>query len=278
MGQMLQPSSRSYHLAATSCLHTLRSLGVHHGACFPDPSQAPWAPETCCWEYTDSLAVTCSPNETFWQLETLNANLTPFSLLFINSPKMGHFPCQFLYCWSKKVAAALWVDYHCHIPSSIIWYASHIVLWSGNSPEYKLIYTFSIMAFVSSAALEYITCSWNRSPASHSLPSSCKKNKKQGKERDHLSFYIAGFVSRPSRVHNSLLAVKYFFPARPWKQPREVYKYQRCKRWSISVTEKCFWVLKCLPCLERVCTCLTERKIHPQFCHSRDTKCIKSGI
>lgn len=222
------------------------------------------------------LAVTCSPSETFWQLETLNANLTLFSLLFMNGSTFS--PCQFLYGWSKKVAASLWADYHCHIPSSIIWYASHAVLWSGNSPEYKLIYTFSIMAFVSSATLEYITCSWNRSPASHCLPSSCKKNKKQRRERDHLNFYITRFFSRPSRVRDSLLAAKYFFPARPWKQPRERYKYQRCKRCSISVTEKCFWVLKCLPCLERVCTCLTERKICSQFCHSRDTKCIKSGI
>lgn len=130
------------------------------------------------------------------------------------------------------------------------------------------------MAFVSSATLEYITCSWNRSLASHCLLSSCKKNKKQGRERDHLSFYIAGFVSRPCWVHDSLLAVKYF-PAHPWKQPREGYKYQICMRCSISVTEKCFWVLKCLPCLERVCTCLTERKIHPQFCHSKRHKVHK---
>lgn len=176
------------------------------------------------------------------------------------------------------MAASLLIDYHCRISSSIIWYASHTVLWSGNSPEYKLIYTFSIMAFVPSATLEYITCCWNRSPASHCLPSSCKKNKKQGRERDRLNLYIAGFISRPSWVHDSLPAVKYFFPAHPWKQPGEGYKYQRCKRCSISVTEKCFWVLKYLPCLERLCACLPERKIHLQFCHPSDTMCIKSWI
>lgn len=130
-----------------------------------------------------SLAVIFSLSETVWQVETLNANLMPFSLLFMNSSKMLHLLSLPILISLEQKGGSLSLNYHCCILGSIIWYASHTVLWSGNSPECKLIYTFSIMAFVCSAMLEYITCSWNRSPASHCLPSPCKKNKKWGRER-----------------------------------------------------------------------------------------------
>lgn len=148
-----------------------------------------------------------SPSETLWQLEILNANLTLFSLLFRNISKTEHFSLLANSCTAgaKIVAASLWADYHCHIPSSIIWYASHTTLWSGNSPEYKLIYTFNIMAFVSSATLAYITWSWNRSPARHCLPSSCKKNKKTEKRKRWFEFLHSWFCF-------------HIFPS-PWQSP-----------------------------------------------------------
>lgn len=83
MSWLLKLSSRSDHLAANSHFHSLP-----HGGCFPAPPQPP--PLQNMLLRVHSLAVIFSLSETVWQLETLNANSMPFSLLFMNSAKMLH--------------------------------------------------------------------------------------------------------------------------------------------------------------------------------------------
>lgn len=85
MGQTLQPFNRSYCLAATSCLHMLPLSGSAPWQVLPSSSHS-----RSMLLGVQSLEVTFSPSETFRQLETLNDNWMPFSLLFMNR-SMGHF-------------------------------------------------------------------------------------------------------------------------------------------------------------------------------------------
>lgn len=90
MGRTLQPFNRSYCVAAASCLHTLPWSGSAPWQVLPNSSPASLH-STNMLLGIHSLAVTFRPSETFWQLETLNANFMPFSLLFMNRSNMGHF-------------------------------------------------------------------------------------------------------------------------------------------------------------------------------------------
>lgn len=205
MGWMFKLSSKIYHLAANSCLHTLP-----HGGCFPAPPQTPCAPkhaaERTLAVYWERLAVIFSLSESVWQLETLNSNSMPFSLSFINSSKMLHLLSLPILVSLQQKGGSLslnWVSllhtqlHHlvCFTHCSVIWQQSWVQ--ANLRLQYNGFFVF--------CNAEYTTCRWNRSPPSHCLPSPCKKDKKQQKERDHSHFYIAAFVASPSRAHNSLL-------------------------------------------------------------------------
>lgn len=132
MGWMLKLSHRSYHLAASSCLHTLPQSGSAPRWLLPSSSPASLGSKTCCW--VCSLAVIFSLSETVWQL---NANLMPFSLLFMNSSKMLHLLSLPILVSLEQKGGSLslnWVSllhtwlYHlvCFTHCSVIWQQSWV--------------------------------------------------------------------------------------------------------------------------------------------------------
>lgn len=102
----------------------------------PSSSPASWGSRNMLLG-VQSLAVTCSPSETFWQLETLNANLMPFPLLFMNSSKIGHFLSSPILILLEQRGGSLSLDwlsllhtqlYHlvCFTHCSLIWQQSWV--------------------------------------------------------------------------------------------------------------------------------------------------------
>lgn len=78
-----------------------------------------------------SLAVIFSLSETAWQLETLNANSMPFSLLFMNSSKMLHLLSLPIVVSLEQKGGSLSLNwYHCCILNSHLVCFTHCsVIW-----------------------------------------------------------------------------------------------------------------------------------------------------